>query len=122
MDINGVWVQDSFELLDGELLTPYHVDEMGTVYTQTRFTREVFISAGDVSRRYGGPEEGGWWYDWFTSVLDLSLDVSSVEDLTTALTHVEALLRMTLPHEESRDLRIVIQPDSFYRQEPMRYE
>ena len=122
MHINDVWVQDSFELLDGELLSPYHTDENGTVYTQTRFTREVFISAGDVARRYGGPEEGGWWYDWFDSVLDLSLHVSSVEDLTTALTHVEALLRMTLPHEESRDLKIVIQPDSFYRQEAMRYE
>lgn len=19
-----------------------------------------------ISRQYGGPEEGGWWYDWYT--------------------------------------------------------
>jgi len=23
-----------------------------------------FVSVYEVSRHYGGPEEGGWWYDW----------------------------------------------------------
>lgn len=25
----------------------------------------VFVSAYAVTRHYGGPEEGGWWYDWY---------------------------------------------------------
>ena len=23
-----------------------------------------FVTAYEVTRHYGGPEEGGWWYDW----------------------------------------------------------
>ena len=26
-------------------------------------TRECFLSVYEVTRHYGGPEEGGWWYD-----------------------------------------------------------
>jgi hypothetical protein len=25
-----------------------------------------FITAYSVTRHYGGPEEGGWWYNWYT--------------------------------------------------------
>ena len=28
----------------------------------------VFINVYEVSRQYGGPEEGGWWYDHFACV------------------------------------------------------
>ena len=24
----------------------------------------VFVNVYEVTRHYGGPEEGGWWYDW----------------------------------------------------------
>lgn len=27
-----------------------------------------FVSEYSVDRRYGGPEEGGWWYDWWDFV------------------------------------------------------
>jgi hypothetical protein len=23
-----------------------------------------FVNVYEVTRHYGGPEEGGWWYDW----------------------------------------------------------
>lgn len=26
--------------------------------------KEVYVSVYEVSRCYGGPEEGGWWYNW----------------------------------------------------------
>lgn len=26
--------------------------------------KPVFVAVVSVSRHYGGPEEGGWWYDW----------------------------------------------------------
>lgn len=27
---------------------------------------QCFVSLYTRDRRYGGPEEGGWWYDWWT--------------------------------------------------------
>lgn len=24
-----------------------------------------FVSVYEVTRHYGGPEEGGWWYNWY---------------------------------------------------------
>jgi len=29
---------------------------------------KMFVSVYSVSRHYGGPEEGGWWYDWYQHV------------------------------------------------------
>lgn len=28
----------------------------------------VYINVYEVTRHYGGPEEGGWWYDWLHCV------------------------------------------------------
>ena len=25
-----------------------------------------FVQVVEIDRLYGGPEEGGWWYDWYT--------------------------------------------------------
>lgn len=27
--------------------------------------RNVFVNVYFVTRHYGGPEEGGWWYNWY---------------------------------------------------------
>jgi hypothetical protein len=32
-------------------------------------SRPFYVGVVGTSRHYGGPEEGGWWYDW-TDVLD----------------------------------------------------
>jgi len=31
----------------------------------------VYVTAYGVTREYGGPEEGGWWYDWKTHLLSV---------------------------------------------------
>lgn len=28
----------------------------------------VYVTAYAVTRHYGGPEEGGWWYDWYEPI------------------------------------------------------
>ena len=28
----------------------------------------IWIVLQNVSRHYGGPEEGGWWYDWYSTI------------------------------------------------------
>ena len=35
--------------------------------------RLKFITAYSVTRHYGGPEEGGWWYNWSTPVKTVSI-------------------------------------------------
>lgn len=32
---------------------------------------ECFITAYSTTKEYGGPEEGGWWYDWSEPILTL---------------------------------------------------
>ncbi len=27
-----------------------------------------FVTAYEVTRHFGGPEEGGWWYDWYEPI------------------------------------------------------
>ncbi len=27
-----------------------------------------WVTAYEVTRHYGGPEEGGWWYDWYDPI------------------------------------------------------
>ena len=29
-----------------------------------RNNKPVFVAVVSISRHFGGPEEGGWWYDW----------------------------------------------------------
>ena len=35
--------------------------------------RLKFITAYSVTRHYGGPEEGGWWYNWSTPVKTIAI-------------------------------------------------
>jgi len=35
-----------------------------------------FITAYAVTRHYGGPEEGGWWYNWYTPIKTVTLPKS----------------------------------------------
>lgn len=30
--------------------------------------KDRYITAYAVTRNYGGPEEGGWWYDWYKPI------------------------------------------------------
>jgi len=45
----------------------------------TEVQKPVYVSVYEVSRNYGGPEEGGWWYDAY-----------SLEDSKEFLNKVEA--------------------------------
>ena len=34
-----------------------------------RFKHEIrFVTAYEVTRHYGGPEEGGWYYSWYDPI------------------------------------------------------
>lgn len=35
--------------------------------------RREYLTLYSVERVYGGPEEGGWWYDWYTPKVSWTL-------------------------------------------------
>lgn len=59
-----------------------------------RGSRLVFILAGTTSWEYGGPEEGGWWYDHFHEAFRVAVSVDSEDALATVLTKVNELLTL----------------------------
>jgi hypothetical protein len=42
------------------------IDTIKALLTSFENADPVFVSQYSVERCYGGPEEGGWWYDWLT--------------------------------------------------------
>ncbi len=77
------WVQlerDGSAMIDGDVWPKAIVDNAALVGQQCRCgectcceikqakdnTRQgvFFVASIGISRCYGGPEEGGWWYDW----------------------------------------------------------
>lgn len=54
-----------------------------------------YITAYAVTRHYGGPEEGGWWYNWYsvieTQALPKSLQRRSNRATAGVRSRVEAL-------------------------------
>lgn len=42
----------------------YH-DQRLDINLCTSRKRGSFINVYGITRHYGGPEEGGWWYDWY---------------------------------------------------------
>lgn len=119
MTIDGHWISDSFDLLDGELLTPEE-DEEG--YTpDKRYFREVFISGGIYNERYGGPEEGGWWYDSFDPQIEIVMYPKSEQQLIDAIRHVIGLVMLRSPWEDVKK-GFIIRPDHFFMQQREHYE
>jgi len=47
-----------------------------------------FLSAYATTRHYGGPEEGGWWYNWNECLQTMSIPPCDDEDLEAVLTSV----------------------------------
>lgn len=46
--------------------------ECGTLCDEAGQTQSagLWVVPYDISRKYGGPEEGGWWYDTGTAILE----------------------------------------------------
>ena len=40
-----------------------NIEELFKEYQGVRVNKPIYVSMYEVSRNYGGPEEGGWWYD-----------------------------------------------------------
>lgn len=40
----------------------------------------MFVNVYEVTREFGGHEEGGWWYNWFSCVETVELTECTDED------------------------------------------
>ncbi len=66
---------DSFNIQnkEGLLATWFVSHKEGCVTTRDYYhaalikqtTKLCFVNVYEVTREYGGPEEGGWWYNWY---------------------------------------------------------
>lgn len=83
------------------------------------FGKWVRVIAGTTYRAYGGPEEGGWWYDAFLEAFRLPVYAHTEEELVSLLEKVDALLSAT--QEEFRT-EIRIASGSWPEFHPPQYE
>jgi hypothetical protein len=59
--------------------------------------KDRFITAYSVTRHYGGPEEGGWWYNWYTVVETINIPKVYQKQTKHAINkvhHLEEALRL----------------------------
>lgn len=85
------------------------------------------INAYEIRQCYGGPEEGGWWYDMGTCLQSVS--VNSNEDLLIALkmladTYGDRYTDEPPRHRDGEDLTIYVEdePGRHYPTERPHYE
>lgn len=52
------------------------------MFPDARPCKAAYVTLYEVQSRYGGPEEGGWYYDWFTPVASQQVaDEQTAHDL-----------------------------------------
>jgi len=44
----------------------------------------TFVTAYEVTRHYGGPEEGGWFYNWYAPINTVTTSKSNAEWLVAS--------------------------------------
>lgn len=61
---------DEYEFFDGPADDPanWAVKELPSRYRNADGSSAIFVNVYSVGRSYGGPEEGGWWFDCGTPV------------------------------------------------------
>jgi hypothetical protein len=62
----------------------------------------IFVNAYEVSRHYGGPEEGGWWYNAFSPLASVPVRGKA------AAKKVQARLRRMFADVEHGDINSVL--------------
>lgn len=89
MIINGYyWTKD------GNLLSERELAEMDP---KPEPIKVVWVNAYRISRHYGGPEEGGWWYDWHTCIASMPISVS--DDIEEHVDKIKAMMKEALGWE-----------------------
>lgn len=96
MSTDPLWEGDTITASGAIVPDPYFADPYGVVRRMARTVRNVLVSRGEIEpfyvvaigidRCYGGPEEGGWYYD-----MEAVLDVRRVWDWRTGLTAAREL-------------------------------
>ena len=65
------------------------------------------VSAYGVSRHYGGPEEGGWWYDWWRLLESLPPTADAKPTLREKWAHIQQEGDRFSVLGDGEDLRVV---------------
>jgi hypothetical protein len=51
----------------------------------SKLTGKVWVNVYSITREYGGPEEGGWWYNWYSLVEAKQVPVEKADETKSEL-------------------------------------
>jgi hypothetical protein len=129
--MENIYVRDYQDLLDGNILAPIRMDAHynevgddyeGPAYLAKRHNRIVYISGGTFTRAYGGPEEGGWYYDAFDPQIEFAISVKDEVTLRLAISNIESLLLLRNPDLDLQEMGIYLRSDDFHNPGRPHYE
>jgi hypothetical protein len=89
MRINGYFMAE-----DGHL---YSEQELAQMDERPQEIKVFWVNAYSVSSEYGGPEEGGWWYDWYKCIA--SMPVQNNDHSERHIGTIEQLMKNALGWE-----------------------
>jgi hypothetical protein len=92
-------IADACDLMPGE--------PEGTLYASER--SHAYVNVYSVDRSYGGPEEGGWWFNSGTPVA--AVPVSTEGEEVVATQRLRALFPLSKRPWCQTDYRIVLEPN-----------
>lgn len=74
-------------------------------------SRPILVTPYRVTRHYGGPEEGGWWYDWQTPAGDSLefVDTRAAREAATRLNDAQPDDRRFSVNDTDGDLRFIVE-------------
>lgn len=75
---------------DKEMLLKY-IEENKHPYHDGLITDDKYVNAYVIDIVYGGPEEGGWWYDTFEPIA--SIKVRDIHEAKAAVEYLDELYR-----------------------------
>ena len=78
-DLNEFWYD-----LEEKYVGEGDLEHLGEEIVELAEDEMVFVNVYTVTRHYGGPEEGGWWYNWFECVEVIPVQYQYADDLAEA--------------------------------------
>lgn len=75
-----------------------------SVLNSNRYDGAKFVNIYEVNRGYGGPEEGGWWYDYGSVSVSFAIPSGDQEEAKAKLILAQSIVDDWNGDGENRDL------------------
>ena len=76
------WLRDTVASLKTNAVNANRLDLLADKLDEDKI---VFVTAYEVTRHYGGPEEGGWWYNWYELIESVPIHRHDADEVAETL-------------------------------------